>query len=301
VSVELAVATPAFLDLTFVGLEQMPGPGEERFAVDLVSSPGGGAITAIGAARLGLEAVLAAPLGEDAEGDYVCAALEREGVRVVSRRGARTPTTVVMPVDGERSFVTYDPGVRTSAAELAALAPQAVAVSLDQLALVPAGARAYVTCGDDDARAYAGRPPSALGGARGGRALFVNRREALVLTGCATPEAAAERLAGCAEVVVVTLGADGALATVDGCTIHAPGVDVGRPVDTTGAGDLFCAAYAWADVRGAEPAARLQWAVLYAALSVTEPTGAGGASSAARLIEEGTRRGLPALAAAPSS
>ena len=31
---------------------------------------------------------------------------------------------------------------------------------------------AYVTCGDDDLRAYEGRPPAALEGAR---ALFVNR------------------------------------------------------------------------------------------------------------------------------
>ena len=45
-SVDLAVATPAFLDLTFVGLEQIPAPGEERFAGDLLRSPGGGAITA---------------------------------------------------------------------------------------------------------------------------------------------------------------------------------------------------------------------------------------------------------------
>ena len=47
--VDLAIATPVFLDYTFVGLEGLPGPGEERFAGDMVRSPGGGAITAIGA------------------------------------------------------------------------------------------------------------------------------------------------------------------------------------------------------------------------------------------------------------
>jgi ribokinase len=292
VTIDLAVATPAFLDLTFVGLEKIPGPGEERFAGDLVRSPGGGAITAIGAARLGLRAVLAAPLGQDVEGDMVCGALEREGVQVLSRRGARTATTVVLPVDGERSFVTYDPGVRANAGELAALQPRAVAVSLDQLAVVPDGPSVYVTCGDDDARAYAGRPPAVECGAR---ALFVNEKEALVLTGCRSPREAAERLSACAEVVVVTLGARGALAFSEGETIDVPGYDVGSPVDTTGAGDLFCAAYAWADLRGADLHPRLLWAGLYAGLSVTAPTGVAGAVTKERLLQEGARRGLPAL------
>jgi sugar/nucleoside kinase (ribokinase family) len=66
-------------------------------------------------------------------------------------------------------------------------------------------------------------------------------------------------------------------------------------VDATGAGDLFAAAYAWADLMGADPEARMRWANLYAALSVTTPTGAGGAVRRDRLLEEGTRRGLPAL------
>ena len=52
---DLVVATPVFLDLTFVGLESLPALGEERFAAKLLRSPGGGAITAVGAARLGLD------------------------------------------------------------------------------------------------------------------------------------------------------------------------------------------------------------------------------------------------------
>ena len=53
-------------------------------------SPGGGAITPIGAARLGLQAALASPLGEDLDGDFMRAALEAEGMRVASG-AARAP------------------------------------------------------------------------------------------------------------------------------------------------------------------------------------------------------------------
>ena len=66
--------------------------------------------------------------------------------------------------------------------------------------------RKYVTCGDDDLRAYKGRPPPRLGGAR---ALFVNDREALGLSDKDSVTEAAESLAELAETVVVTLGAKG--------------------------------------------------------------------------------------------
>src|SRR6201991_4472721 len=79
-SVDVVVAVPAFMDMTFVGLEGLPGLGEERFAGDLVRSPGGGAITAIGTARLGLTTALAAPLGHDAAGELIGPMLEAEGV-----------------------------------------------------------------------------------------------------------------------------------------------------------------------------------------------------------------------------
>ena len=149
--------------MTFVGLEALPGIGQERYAGDLVRSPGGGAITAVAAARLGLDTALVAPLGRDDAGDFVQRMLEEEGIRVCGTRTDRTPQTVVMPVDSDRAMVTVDPGVRTRAADLAALEPQAVAAGLEQLTLIPEGARAYITCGDDDARASAGRVPPASG------------------------------------------------------------------------------------------------------------------------------------------
>ena len=289
---DLVVATPVFLDLTFVGLESLPALGEERFAADLLRSPGGGAITAVAAARLGLSAAVAAPLGDDVGGDIVRAALAEEGVESVAGRPApKTPTTMVLPFGGDRAMVTVDPGVRASAADVAARAPRAVAASLDQLYVVPAGTPVYVTCGDDDARAYAGRPPEAL---RGARALFVSKREALGLTGETTAEAAAGKLAELAETVVVTLAAEGAIAVSGGEVVAAPAKAVESPVDTTGAGDVLVAAYIWADLRGAAPADRLRWAVLYASLAVNTPTGVGGALREAELIEAGVARGLTA-------
>ena len=81
---DLVVATPVFLDLTFVGLESLPVLGEERFAAELLRSPGGGAITAVAAARLGLSAAVAAPLGDDVAGDIVRTMLAEEGVEWIA-------------------------------------------------------------------------------------------------------------------------------------------------------------------------------------------------------------------------
>jgi sugar/nucleoside kinase (ribokinase family) len=287
---DLVVATPVFLDLTFVGLESLPVLGEERFAAELIRSPGGGAITAVGASRLGLSAAVAAPLGDDIAGDIVRTMLAEERVAWVATRSAhRTPTTVVMPFGGDRSMVTIDPGARATASDVAALEPRVVAASLDQLYAVPDGAPAYVTCGDDDLRAYEGRPPGAL---RGARALFINGNEALGLSGKGTVADAAASLAELAETVVVTLAAEGAIAYSEGKTTIAPGERIEDPADTTGAGDLLVAAYIWADLHGAKPEDRLDWAVLYAGLAVTTPTGIGGAVDEATLLREGTARGL---------
>ena len=284
-SVDLAIATTAFVDLTFVGLEAVPLPGQERFARDLVRSPGGGAITAVGAARLGLSVALATPLGADPEGRELRRTLLDEGVACAGGEIERSAVSVVMPAEGDRAFVTYEPHAPTSREILAALEPRAVVVGPGDLHLVPEGAWAYVTTGDAGAAAHAGR----LRALRGARAIIVNQPEALLLTSASDVETAAHALAEHAATAVVTLGPGGAVAAGDGelWRAEAPELEV---VDTTGAGDLFTAAYVWADLDGAEPADRLAWATLYAAMSVGVPTGIAGAARLDDLVSAAKER-----------
>jgi ribokinase len=287
--VELAVATPAFLDLTFVGLEALPEPGEERFAGGLVRSPGGGAITAVAASRLGLETALVAPIGDDLGGEYVRREVERDGVAVAGFRTKRTPETVIMPIGEQRTMVTVDPGIRARATDVAALTPVANAANLDQLDLVPNGVRAYLTCGDDDARAFSGKLPPRNVGAR---ALFLNVQDACVLTGTGTGEDAAAALADFVDTVAVVVDASRVVAIAGGESVEVPDFAPGPVVDTTGDRDLLCAAFAWADLRGAQPHERIAWAQLYSQLAMSVPTAVGGAVDQERLLAEGAKHGL---------
>jgi sugar/nucleoside kinase (ribokinase family) len=296
--VDIACAEPAFLDLTMTGLDKLPGLGEERLATDFLRSPGGGAITAVGAARLGLSCALVSPLGDDAVGILLRSLLADDGVRWNGRLVERSPVTVIMPQGGDRAMATFDPGEGVTADELAAVEPRAVVLSIPRLNLAPPGARAYVSIGDVDARALAGNDlPEGLSSAR---ALMVNAREAKLLTGRRDPEAAAVALAERAPVAIVTLGPEGALAAGVEGTARVPGVAV-EAVDTTGAGDLFAAAYVWADHWGAPLLERLKWAVLYSSLSVRVATAVAGAVTLRALLEEGAEHGLTSPVRQPSA
>jgi len=243
----------------------------------------------VAAARLGLDTALVAPVGDDLGGEYVRREIERDGVAVAGFRTKRTPETVIMPVGEQRTMVTVDPGIRARAADVAALTPVAIAANLDQLDLVPNGVRAYLTCGDDDARAFAGKLPERNVGAR---ALFLNSQDACVLTGAADAEGAGEALADWIETVVITVDARRVVAMVGGHAVEVPDFDPPSVVDTTGDRDLLCAAYAWADLRGAQPEERISWAHLYSQLAMGVPTAVGGAVSEERLLEEGAKHGL---------
>lgn len=78
-------------------------------------------------------------------------------------------------------------------------------------------------------------------------------------------------------IVIITLGKEGAIAVVDGSAVTVPAPQV-RPVDTTGAGDALCGAFASALAGGLSPEQALRRGVA--------------AGSAACLIE-GAQRSMP--------
>ena len=71
---------------------------------------------------------------------------------------------------------------------------------------------------------------------------------------------------------------------------------VGNPWFRESAEVIYKNMNVWADLSGADLEVALRWAVLYGSLSVTVPTGAAGAVTLERLMEEGSARGLPPLA-----
>jgi sugar/nucleoside kinase (ribokinase family) len=106
----LLSAGEAFEDLVFVGLDRLPGAGEEVRTNTFTRTIGGGApITAVAAARLGLGVTLASGLS-----DAAARQLRAEGLRVINLRRPGEPHAVsaALSTVSERAFVTFD-GVNT--------------------------------------------------------------------------------------------------------------------------------------------------------------------------------------------
>ena len=81
--------------------------------------------------------------------------------------------------------------------------------------------------------------------------LFANEAEIQALADATDRDAAIERIQGQVPLLVVTCGAEGALAVEQGRRVAVPAARIGRGVvDTTGAGDLFAAGFLVGHSRG---------------------------------------------------
>jgi sugar/nucleoside kinase (ribokinase family) len=224
-----------------------PPPGGKARIHERHELPGGQIASALlGCVRLGLRASFVSSVGDDAAGAACLAPLRAAGVDLSAVRrvvGARSQRAVIWidAQSGERTVLWE----RDAALALTpdALTPAVVAAA--RVLLLDAGDAALAEHAAGLAR-DAGIPCvlDADTPAPGVREVLgavshpvISQALAEVLYGSA--ERAVRGLAAeGAELAIVTLGRDGALAARGGETVHAPAFAI-APVDTTGAGDAF--------------------------------------------------------------
>src|SRR5689334_18184046 len=221
--VDVVCVGDPFLDLIFRGLPSFPTLGEERLATSLVVVPGGMANVAYALGRLELAAVVCAPIGGDPAGRFLAGLLAEAGIAWVGRTADATPVTVALPAQGDRALVTVMPEPAVDLETLAGIAARAIVIDLPsagQLTTLPSGPWVYAVVGDPEVAMLTGRLPAALHDLR---ALVLNQREVVGLTGRSDVPAAARHLAELGTTVVVTRGADGAMAVEpDGRVVTVP-------------------------------------------------------------------------------
>jgi len=106
-----------FLELVYGQLDRLPGPGEEVFTDEFALSCGGAVTSATAAAAAGVQAGLAALLGDDFGSQVVTEHCASASVDLSSSARVSGPTagiTVVLNFDGDRGFVTHLPSAAVS-------------------------------------------------------------------------------------------------------------------------------------------------------------------------------------------
>lgn len=284
---DLVVVGDANPDVVLAGAPRSLPYGQHEQLVDagVLVLGGSGAITACGAARLGLRTAFVGRVGDDAAGRLVLDALSNRGVDVsgcVVDARCGTALTVVLLAGGDRSSLTS-----TGCLPLFEL-------SEIDLELVHASRHAHVSSYYLQPRLAAGLPawfqsvraagvstsldtnddPSGVWDRAVHAAIaqtdvvMPNEAEALALTGRADGDVigACCDLAELSRVAVVKRGAAGALAWCSDGPVAVAGLPV-TPVDTVGAGDSFNAGLLGGLLSGQSLTAALRLATACGSLS----------------------------------
>ena len=247
---------------------------------------GKGANQAVAAARSGAATAMLGALGRDDFGRQRLADLAREGIDIADVAVVEgAPSGVALIVVEERSGenrIAYVPGATTTVTPEQAtravtrVRPRVVLMTLElpRSTLLPLldaarsiGATVLLNATPEAATGRELLPHVDV--------LIVNETEAADLLGRPLPPGGGGATAleltrlGPASAAV-TLGEAGAVIAREGTTIEIPAPSV-EVLDTTGAGDAFCGAFAARLAAGAEPGAAARAAVAAGSLATTQP------------------------------
>jgi ribokinase len=246
-------------DINVVLTEPLPLYAERtNRAVGMSLVPGGGANTLFAASRLGLDIVPLGVVGDDNFGRIIIEGYRKEGVSVLGlevREGYNTLGVIVLNgPDGKHGYASMLSGSFVKTVDLDTLLTESRAVCLSGYMYIAEETREETMAFMQKARSFNKTiffDPGPLALDPGlveqtfalSDVLALNEAEAVHWTGAPRLEDAARDLAGrCRGTVVIKSGERG-------CYIHAGGegrwhrgFDV-RVLDTTGAGDVFLAAF----------------------------------------------------------
>ncbi|MFI6502865.1 carbohydrate kinase family protein [Nonomuraea typhae] len=296
---DLLVVGDANPDVIVAGAPRAPAFGQREQLVESgrLTLGGSGAITACGAARLGLRTAFTGRVGDDAAGWFVLGELTQRDVDVsgcVVEAGAGGTALTVVLTDGHDRAILTAPGCldRLTVADITAgVTVRTHHVHVSSYFLQPrlAGdlaayfasteATTSLDTNDDPSGAWKG-----LDDVLAVTGYFLpNDREARHITGVTDLERAARELAARGTTPVIKCGADGALAYADGELVRVPAAPA-AVVDAVGAGDSFNAGFLAARAKGLDVRRSLEVAVRAGTLS----TRAAGGTAAQATWEEAT-------------
>jgi len=235
-------------------------------------SGGSAANSMAGAAALGLAAAFVGQVADDQLGDIFAHDMVSLGVRFETPALRAPPPTgrclILVTPDAQRTMNTcpgasheltagaLDPDIIRSASitflEGYLWGPERPRAAMLEAARIAHGAGRTVAFTLSESLCIGDRREGvrSMIEARTADILFGNEDEVRYLTGCGGLEDCIAQLSKHVGTLVITRGAQGAIAVQNGERVEIPAVPVERIVDTTGAGDLFAAGFLAGRCRG---------------------------------------------------
>lgn len=241
------------------------------------------AIFACGAARLGLRVAFVGKIGPDEFGDFMVRRLQAYGIDtsgVIQDPALRTGLSVILVTGSDRAILTYPGAIPTLQFEDIPLSLLSQSRHLHlasyflQTALKPQVPALFrkarqlgLTISLDTNYDPEEHWNSGLAEALSCTDVFMpNAGECVAISGAPDLASAIQQLSGQVRILVVKLGAEGAVGTMDGEQVRVPSLPV-RLVDTVGAGDSFNAGFLYGYLAGWSLPRALRMGVVCGALS----------------------------------